>query len=61
MATYLVTWTIDIEANSPTQAAIDALKIQRRPGGTAVVFEVKKHGSDKSTTIDLIKNFDLTA
>ena len=37
---YLVKWEIDIWANSPKEAAKEALKIQRDPNSEAVVFKV---------------------
>jgi hypothetical protein len=40
MKTYLVTWQIDIEADSPEEAAAQALIIQRDTESTASVFEV---------------------
>jgi hypothetical protein len=41
MSSYRVTWEIDIEADTPQEAAEKALEIQRRPDSSAVVFEVK--------------------
>lgn len=38
---YLVTWTIDIEADSPKDAAEQALAIHRNPESIAPVFDVK--------------------
>lgn len=54
---YLVHWTIDIEATSPREAALKALKIQRDPDSLATCFEVSRYpgkldGSDVET-IDL--------
>lgn len=40
MTTYLVTWRIDIEADSPEEAAAQALATQRDPESTATVFDV---------------------
>lgn len=40
MSTYLVTWSIDIEADTPREAAVQALMIQRDPESTACVFDV---------------------
>lgn len=42
MKQYLVTWVIDIEANSPEEAAEAALEIQRRADSTATVFDVRE-------------------
>lgn len=38
---YLVTWTIEIEADSPKDAAEQALAIHRNPESIAAVFDVK--------------------
>jgi hypothetical protein len=47
MAEYTVVWKIDIEANSPREAAELALKIQRDKKSTATVFDVAEfEGSD---------------
>lgn len=40
MAEYRVMWEIDIEANSPEEAAFKARMIQLKPDSTAVVFNV---------------------
>lgn len=37
---YLVTWTIDLTADSPREAARQALTIQRDPKSWATVFTV---------------------
>ena len=37
---YRVTWRIDIEADSPREAAERALAIQRKPESIATVFDV---------------------
>jgi len=51
---YQVTWTIDIEADSPTQAAVEAQRIQRDPESIATVFTVKQgDGSCPEEVIDL--------
>jgi len=51
---YKVVWTIDIEANSPQEAAKEALAIQRDAGSEAVAFEVKDPNTGK-----LIESVDL--
>ena len=55
MAMYLVTWSIDIDADSPEEAAAKALIVQRdnNPANTAVVFHVKKHGALYGKEVDL--------
>jgi polyisoprenoid-binding protein YceI len=40
MATYTVIWEIDIEADSPKEAAIKAREYQLDPESTATVFKV---------------------
>ncbi len=49
---YCISWTIDLEAETPEEAAEKALKIQRDPESIATVFEVT---DDTGTTgaIDL--------
>ncbi len=44
--TYLVTWEIEIDAESPRQAAARALKIQRDPESTALEFKVDGQSVD---------------
>lgn len=41
---YLITWTIDIEADTPEAAAVRALEIQRDPDSSALVFGVTEPG-----------------
>ena len=40
MKSFHVTWEIDIEADSPEEAAVKALEIQRNPASWATVFDV---------------------
>jgi hypothetical protein len=40
MNEYHVTWEIDVSADSPREAAWEALKAQRNPGSIATVFTV---------------------
>ena len=49
---YLVTWKIDIEADTPEEAAQIALDIQRAPGSAATFFEVRD-SDNKWHAIDL--------
>jgi hypothetical protein len=51
-AEYRVLWEIDITAESPVDAAIQALKVQRNPDSDALVFEVRSKG--KSLLLDLL-------
>jgi hypothetical protein len=48
---YRVMWEIDVDANSPAEAAREALRIQRDTESWATVFTV--NGPDGVTTIDL--------
>ena len=52
MATYLVTWTIDIDAESPEEAAVEALRIQQDPESEADHFEVKNQKTKKVTAVN---------
>lgn len=47
--TYLVEWSIDIDADSPEDAARQALGIQQDPHTTATVFHI--YGDDGSHDI----------
>ena len=53
MNRYRVTWVIDIEAESPKEAALQALRIQRNPESIATVFDVAGDEGDCVITIDL--------
>jgi hypothetical protein len=52
MTTYRVIWEIDIDADSPREAAEHALAIQRNPESFATVFDVVD-GSGDRVTFDL--------
>jgi hypothetical protein len=39
---YRVTWAIEVEADSPHDAAVKARGMQIRPNATATVFEVQE-------------------
>ena len=54
---YQVTWIIDIDADTPREAALRALAIQRDPNSIAQVFEVSEPDSDP-WTIDLLDPHD---
>jgi hypothetical protein len=63
MTTYLVTWTIDIEADSPREAAVAALRIQRDPESIATVFKVQESRERLAGTVELLDDgtrIDLT-
>lgn len=49
MSDFLVRWEINIEADSPREAAENALEIQRDPSSIATVFNV--WGLPKDSTL----------
>jgi hypothetical protein len=53
MSEYLVRWEIEVEANSPEEAAQEALEIQRDPFHEATAFEVRKSSTGEIYQIDL--------
>lgn len=53
MSTYTVTWQIDIEAETPEEAAVQALAVQRDSLSTATVFEVFNANTGEITSVDL--------
>ena len=53
MKNYVVTWTIDIEADSAEDAAKAALEIHRDPTSIATCFEVKDTETGFVDFIDL--------
>lgn len=54
MKTYSVTWTIDIEAYSCEDAALQALTIQRDPTSTATFFMVRDTITNEASPVDLM-------
>ena len=55
---YLVTWEIDIEADSPKAAADQAFEIMQRNNTSATVFIVKDKDTSKSILVDLLDEGD---
>jgi len=54
MQRYRVNWVIDLEADTPLEAALAALAIQRDPESIATVFDVTDDsGTDTPVRIDL--------
>lgn len=49
---YLVSWEIDIEADTPEEAARLAREIQRDPDSTALFFSVRDQNQDEEV-VDL--------
>lgn len=58
---YRVVWEIDIDADSPEEAAQKALHIQRNPGSIATVFETTPrcecgaYHRNETVTLDLLE------
>jgi hypothetical protein len=55
---FRVIWEIEIEADSPNEAAQEARVIQLTPGMSATVFDVWAHAAGKMHRIDLIEEPD---
>lgn len=53
MPTYHLTWEIDLEADSPLEAARLARHYQTKPDTTATVFSVQEHDTTEALRIDL--------
>lgn len=53
MTGYCVTWAIDVEADTPEEAAAQALMIQRDMDSTALHFTVLEHHGCEVHQIDL--------
>jgi hypothetical protein len=53
MSSYLVQWEINIDADSPVEAAKEAWRIQLDISSTATVFKVVDEETDKVEQIDL--------
>jgi len=53
MTEYLVQWTIEILADSPEDAARQALAIQRDPFSSSTVFQVAGDDNGEFETVDL--------
>jgi hypothetical protein len=54
MPDYIVNWKIDIEADSPEEAARKALEIQRRLDSIALVFDVTS-ADGETLEVDLLE------
>ena len=53
MTEYTVTWTIELDAESPADAARQALAIQRDPESIATFFTVRNNEGGTSHDVDL--------
>ncbi|MFI8515298.1 hypothetical protein ACIGHB_29640 [Streptomyces sp. NPDC085460] len=51
MPEYTVSWTIEVDADTPALAAVAALAVQRDPASWATVFTV--HTTEGDVTVDL--------
>ena len=49
---YLVEWTMEYEAESPEDAALQAYGTLQDPGNTATIFAVRKEGALRWNMID---------
>jgi hypothetical protein len=58
LQTYRVRWEIDIEAETPREAAEKALAIRRKPDSIATVFDVWVEG--RQPDVDAPETIDLT-
>ena len=58
MKTYRVVWEIDIEAESPVKAAIEARAAQLDDDSWAVVFDVHEDDENRTHRIDLLDVLD---
>lgn len=58
MPLYRVTWEIDIDAETPREAAEIARAYQLNPNSTATVFDVFQAGTTPIETIDLQETRD---
>lgn len=59
MAEYLVTWSIDIDADSPEDAAAQALEIHRDPDSIATIFKVRHKSSGVTIFVDTLDQQDI--
>lgn len=55
MATYRIKWEIEVNADSPEQAASEALNIQKDPNSEALFFEVTHLATGEETQIDVME------
>lgn len=57
MPGFLVQWEIDVEADTPLEAAQQAFNLMRLPDTTTTVFDVIEHDSDgEAERIDLLEH-----
>lgn len=58
MTRYLVTWEIDVWADNPIDAAVEALAAQRNHQSTATAFDVIRAEPFEVTHVDLEDHYD---
>lgn len=56
MRTYLIRWSIEVDADSPREAAQKALAIQRDPKSGAVAFDVYGEEAAEVAIVDLLED-----
>ena len=56
MAQYRILWEIDVEADSPREAAQEARNIQLDPTSEAVVYTVYHEATEEVYDIDLLED-----
>lgn len=55
MPSYVVSWIIDVEANSPAEAAEEAFRMMQDPDTLATFYHVKEDGKEgKGCTAELL-------
>ena len=54
---YHVVWEIDIDAETPTAAAVEAYQVQRDPGSFRPCFTVKERGKRGAAEIVDLEDF----
>jgi len=53
MPSYRITWEIDVDADSPREAAHRAREIQLDPEAWVGCFEIREDGSDEVLRVDI--------
>jgi hypothetical protein len=53
MTSYRVSWAVDVDADTPEEAARLTLAMQRDPAGIATVFDVQPEQGGPAARIDL--------
>lgn len=61
MPEYTVTWSIDIDATTPEDAARKARAIQQNPASSAVCFDVAPFGEPEASCLIDLENHDAHA